>query len=72
MRSKSQNLIGENERVAGEVGVERLLAVEGCQHAAFPDQQIGIVLGEFFPGLGTAGRLPGLEKRETWGTRRSS
>lgn len=53
--ARSQTLIGENEGVTGEVGVERLLTVEGCQHAAFPDERIGDVLGEFFPSLGAAG-----------------
>src|ERR1019366_8563965 len=52
MRSKSPALIGEDEGVAGEIGVERLLTIEGCEHVALPDEQIGIVRGEFFPGLG--------------------
>src|ERR1017187_1812777 len=55
IRSKSPALVGENEGVAGELGVERLLTIEGCEHAALPDEQIGITLGEFFPGLGGAG-----------------
>ena len=55
LRNTSQALIGENEGATGEVGVERLLTVEGCQHAAFPDEEIGVALGEFFPSLGAAG-----------------
>src|ERR1700682_4758862 len=54
-RRKSESQIGEKKGVTGEVGVERLLTVEGCQHAAFPDEQIGVALGEFFPSLGPAG-----------------
>src|SRR5258708_36677433 len=52
-KGKSQALIGKNEGVPGELGIERLLAVKSCQYAAFPNEQVGVVSGELFPGLGT-------------------
>src|SRR5258708_34131011 len=54
-KGKSQALIGKNEGVPGELGIERLLAVKSCQYAAFPNEQVGVVSGELFPGLGTPG-----------------
>src|SRR5258706_2290750 len=52
---KSQALIGKNEGVPGELGIERLLAVKSCQYAAFPNEQVGVVSGELLPCLGTPG-----------------
>src|ERR1700685_1527394 len=46
--------IGEHKGATGKVGVERLLMIESGQHAAFPDELIGVAFGALLPGLRAA------------------
>ena len=50
-----KNIIRQQKDVAGQVGVKSLPAVESLKNAAFPDEQVRIVPGEFIPGLAAAG-----------------
>jgi len=43
--------IGKNEGLAGETGVEGLLAIVALEETGSPYQQVGILLGKLFPCL---------------------
>src|ERR1700690_2609490 len=60
-------MIGKNEGVARQVGVERLLTVKRGEHAAFPEKQIGIAIDKFLPGLGAVGASDALAYHEQVG-----